>query len=237
MCYVYATPTQEELEQHLGAGEYEMNNYQHYYVANGFDPKYMPVTIDKEPRIVGNAIWGLVPHWVDTSAQAKEIVKSTLNARNDKIFERPSYKNYIGSQRCLVWASGFYEHRWNDPDKKTSKKTPYFIYRKDKQPLSFGGVYSFWERPDNGQILKTFSIITTEANELMADIHNSKKRMPFIVDEALRATWLGDLSKEEIATMMQPYTEGLLTAHTISKDITSRGVDPNVASIQDEVIY
>ena len=76
-------------------------------------------------------------------------------------------------------------------------KTLYFIYLKDEEIFSMAGVYDIWKNPVSGEILHTFSIITTEANKLTAEIHNSKKRMPVILDRNSEHLWLVQNSKKK----------------------------------------
>lgn len=236
MCFKYATPKLEEMIEYLGEQpKYTIEDYYEYYLADGFEHRYMPVTTTEAPDRVEKAIWGLVPKWISTSQQAKDIANMTLNAKSETIYEKSSFKNYIGTQRCLIWTNGFFEHRWEDP--KGKQKTPYFIYMKDKKPFCFGGVYSIWARPDTGELLKTYSIITTEANALMSEIHNNKKRMPLILTEDIRDKWLTNLKKDEIKGIMQPLPDGMLYAHTISKLITNTGEDRNVPEVQEEFNY
>jgi putative SOS response-associated peptidase YedK len=109
---------------------------------------------------------------------------------------------------------------------------PYFIYMPNHEPFSFGGIYSHWTHPDTGEVFTTFSIITTEANELMSQIHNIKKRMPLIIQPKDREKWLAAITEAEIKELMQPLPDGILQAHTISKLITTRGADNNVPEVQ-----
>lgn len=239
MCYKYATPKLEELVAHLKEQpEYTIEEYNEYYLANGFNlPFYMPITTDKEPRMVGNAIWGLVPEEVHSPEHAKERAMQNLNARSETIFQKPSFRNYIGTKRCLVWTGGFYESQWEVPGKENCKKTPYFIYMKNKEPFCFGGLYSEWVRPDTGEVLTTYSIITTPANQLLEEIHNNKKRMPLIITADKRDKWLSELSKDEITNMMQPLPDGLLAAHTVSKLANARGPNQDVPEVQEPYEY
>lgn len=236
MCVKYATPKLEELLDHLDdQPPYKVEDYYQYYLADGYAHQYMPVTTREEKRVIDKAVWGLVPHWIKTPQEAKDIANMTLNAKAETIFQKPSFKNYIGSQRCLVWTNGFFEHHWDDP--KGKSKTPYFIYMPDHKPFSFGGIYSYWEVPGEDEIRKFFSIITTDSNELMTEIHNNKKRMPLIITEDKRERWLGDINKEAIQELMQPLPDGILQAHTVSKLLTSRTEDRNVQAVQDYLEY
>lgn len=236
MCYKYATPKLKDLLAHLeGMSPYEIEDYFEYYLADGFVTQFMPITTTENNRKIEKAIWGLVPDWILDSKEAKEWSIMTLNAKSETVFEKASFKKYIGSQRCLIWASGFFEHRWDDA--KGKSKTPFFIYMPNYEPFTMGGVYSEWVRPDTGEILKTFSIITTEANQLLSEIHNNKKRMPLIITADKREAWLSDLNNEQIKELMQPLPDNILQAHTISKLITSRQDNPNQPAVQEQYDY
>lgn len=230
MCYFTSKPYESALKDFFISVAYNIEEWQlgAYFPANiesGFSHKLMAVTTTEKPHAVGTAIWGLVPHWARTSEEAKQIADMTLNAVGEEIFNKPSYKNYIGSNRCLVWVDGFYEWQhleYKVPGKgsrmRTEKeKRTHFIYMPGQQPFALGGVYSLWERPDNGHIYHTVSIITTAANTLMAEIHNSKKRMPFIVQRDDWEHWLSPMQREEIQAMIRPLPDGILQAHPVMK--------------------
>lgn len=89
--------------------------------------------------------------------------------------EKPSFKDSI-NKRCLVIVDGFYEWQWLDKVGKSKQK--YLITHKQDEPFAFAGLYNDWLNPATGDIRRTYTIVTTEANELMAEIHNNKKRMP-----------------------------------------------------------
>src|SRR5205814_3605401 len=129
----------------------------------------MPVVLAKEPEKPKIEImkWGLVPFW---SKEPKPSY-STINARAEGIADKPAYRKPIRSQRCIIPADGFYE--WQ---KTGDGKLPYFIHLKDGDLFGFAGLYDIYKDKE-GNELKTFTIITTDANELMAPIHN---RMPVI---------------------------------------------------------
>lgn len=231
MCYKYATPKLDDILQHLkDAPPFTIQDYLHYYLADGFNHNLMPITTCEANTTIQGAVWGLVPEWIHESKKAREWADKTLNAKSETVFELTSFKNYIGRYRCLIWANGFYEWQWRDS--KGATKIPYFIYMPNHVPFTMGGVYTKWQRPDTGEIMLTFSIITTEANQLMSEIHNNKKRMPLIIQENEREKWLGSLIREDITSLMRPLPDGILQAHTISKLITTRGVDTNVPEIQ-----
>ena len=203
-----------------------------YYVS-GFDFPKMPVITSEQPGLMQAYTWGLIPSWVKSSTQAAEIRTHTLNARSDTVFDKPSFRNAIRKQRCLVPADGFYEWR-----ELGGKKYPYFIYLNDKDIFSLAGIWETWTDTATGEIRKTFGILTTEANPLMAKIHNTKKRMPVILPREQELDWIkSGLSDSAIMALAKPLDEGLMAAHTISKLITSRTANRNVAAVQERFEY
>ena len=154
---------------------------------------------------------------------------------SERIYETASYKNVAGKYRCLVWVNGFYEWKWLDD--KTKEKIPYFICIKDRKPFALGGIYTKWTDTETGELSNTCSMVSTAANKLMAEIHNSKKRMPLVLTTDNSLNWLKNGEKIQVEAMMHTSPDGLLTAHTISKLITSRGVDMNVPEVQLEYKY
>jgi putative SOS response-associated peptidase YedK len=235
MCYKYSTPKLDELIAFFNEQPaYEIRDYQHYYLADGFVHPMMGITTIEEPKVIQEGYWGLIPGWAKTVEQARDIAKNTLNAVSETVYEKPSFKNYIGKYRCLIWVQGFYEWQHREGGKE---KIPHFIYRKDHKPFTFGGIYSKWPHPETGELITTFSILTTPANELLSEIHNNKKRMPLIIDPDQRERWLSQLNKDEIQVMMQVYPDGELAAHTISKLITTRGINNNVPEVQEAFMY
>lgn len=127
--------------------------------------------------------WGLIPHWVKSEEQAKDIATKTFNARSETAHQKPSFRDAFKTQRCLVLADGFFE--WKTEGKI---KTPHHIYLKEHEPFAFAGIYNSWVNKETGEIQNTFSILTQEANPYMAEIHNLKKRQPIIVHN--QQTWL-----------------------------------------------
>jgi putative SOS response-associated peptidase YedK len=203
-----------------------------YYVS-GFDFPKMPVITNEQSQRIHGFSWGLVPSWVKSQTDAMEIRSKTLNARSDTVFTKPSYRNAIRKRRCLVPAEGFYEWR-----EFNGKKYPYYIFLKDKDIFWFAGIWEQWTDTSTGEILKTFSILTTDANPLMERIHNTKKRLPVILPRKKEMAWIkNDLKNEDILELTKPLDEGLMDAHTISRLITSRSANRNVSEIQDSFDY
>jgi len=150
---------------------------------NAFQFPKTPVITNKNRELIQMFQWGLIPHW----AKNDEIKKNTLNARVETIHEKPSFK-YALQNRCLIIADGFFEWQWLDP--KGKQKQKYLITLPENQLFAFAGLYNIWADPTTGEMINTYTILTTAANELMSIIHNSKKRMPIILNPEDENLWL-----------------------------------------------
>src|SRR5690606_13455781 len=114
----------------------------------------------------------------------------------------------------------------------------YYIFLKDKTVFSFAGIWEEWVDPATGELLRTYSILTTEANPLLAKIHNTKKRMPVILPEEQERAWLADgLSTAEIISLLQPFPAAQMEAYTISRLITARTANRNCPEVQAPFVY
>jgi putative SOS response-associated peptidase YedK len=161
---------------------------------NGFSFPLNPVITIEKPNTIQLFNWGLIPNW----AKDKEIRKNTLNARIETINEKVSFKNSV-ENRCLILADGFYEWQWLDDLGK--KKQKHLIHLPNDQAFAFAGIYSKWIDKQTGELLYTYSIVTTEAKGLMLNIHNSKKRMPIILNPENEQDWL---NKREMSDFLEP---------------------------------
>ena len=232
MCYHYSlTKKQEEIMKMIQA-EWEMP-FEPIYHVNGFDYAPMPVITQREPNKVQAYQWGLIPHWVKTAAEAQKLRGQTLNAKGETLFEKPSFRTYVQQNRCLVLADGFFE--WMEYKKK---KYPHYVHFDEYRLFAFAGLYSHWTDKETGELFRTFTVITTDANPLMARIHNVKKRMPVILPQDQWNTWLDPtLTREQIAAMVLPCADTEMKAYSISKHITTRGVDTNTPDIKEAFHY
>lgn len=152
---------------------------------NGFTFPQTPIIANNKQDEIQLFTWGLIPDW----AKDKSIQQYTLNAKIETLLEKPSFKNII-QNRCLIIADGFIEWQWLDT--KGKKKQPYQITLPNKDSFAFAGLWSEWIEPNTGELLNTYSILTTEATGLMAEIHNSKKRMPIILTPEQESAWLSE---------------------------------------------
>jgi putative SOS response-associated peptidase YedK len=203
------------------------------FYASAFTFPAWPVISEEEPNTISMFKWGLIPHWVKDEMQAKEIRTMTLNAKSETVFEKPAFKFSIRKKRCLVLSTGFYE--WRDYQKK---KYPYFIRMKKTELFAMAGIYSSWNDKVTGEIVKSFSILTTHSNPLLTKIHNLKERMPVILPPESEREWLNnELTDEQIRSFFPAIDDRLLEAHTISRLITSRVKNPNTPEVQEKFDY
>ena len=194
------------------------------YVQSAFSYKAWPVITSEKTDRVSMLNWGLIPRWVKDESTAGKIRSSTINARIETIHEKPSFRQAAKSQRCLVLADGFFEFR-----EVNKQKYPYFIQLKNGEPFSMAGLYDNWTNRNSGEILSTFSILTTEANPLMEKIHSRKKRMPVIIPAGQEKDWIGFNIHQD--SLSQAYPQENLEAWTVSRLITSRDQSPNVPQV------
>ena len=148
--------------------------------------------------------WGLVPSWADHPT----IGNWMINARAETVAEKSPFRSAFKKHRCLVVADGFYE--WKQEGRA---KQPFLIRLKDERPFAFAGLAEHWHRGD--QTIDSCTIITTEPNELMADIHD---RMPVILSPEYYDLWLDPEfeGKEKLRTLLRPYPADEMTAYAVS---------------------
>ena len=149
----------------------------------GFQYPETPVITHAAPHTIELLQWGLIPAW----AKDTDIRKHTLNARMETIHEKPSFRQ-VAHHRCLVLVDGYYEWQWLD--EKGKKKQKYLIALPGGEAFALAGIWSEWVDTQTGELLKTYSILTTEANALLSRIHNSKKRMPVMLKPDHEQDWL-----------------------------------------------
>ncbi len=169
---------------------------------------------------------------------------TTLNAVSEELLlPNKIYRDATLNRRCLVLSTGFYEWRHVYPlnkrtgqPLKTANKYPYFITLKDREYFYMAGIWQPWTDAATGEYVESFAIVTTAANSLMEQIHNSKMRMPTILNEDLAYEWLlGNLPEKrisEIATTQFPAQE--MQAHTIAKDFREV-LEPTKAYVYEEL--
>jgi putative SOS response-associated peptidase YedK len=149
--------------------------------------------------------WGLLPAWV------KDPRKFTLliNARSETLLEKPAFKNAVKRRRCLIPADGYYEWQASGP-----RKRPYFIHRRDGQPMGFAGLAETWIGP-NGEELDTVAIVTTAASADLAVLHH---RVPVTIAPGDFDRWLDcrGYDAEDVMTLLTAPAEGEFAWHEVS---------------------
>ncbi len=158
--------------------------------------------------------WGLVPH----STKDLKTVHPFINARAETLSEKPSFASLLKTKRCLVPASGFFE--WKH---EGTKKIPFYIHVNGQPLFAFAGLYDEWHDPA-GTLLATYTIITTEPNDLMATVHN---RMPAIISPDYEEGWLtGEQpGAGQLKEMLAPYPAEKMAMYPVSPLVNTPSAD------------
>jgi len=168
------------------------------------------VIVEEEGRRVARwHHWGLIPHW----AKDKSIGHRTINARGESVAVKPAFRAAFRQRRCLVPATGFYE--WKA---EAGGKQPYLVGLKNGGLFAFAGLWESWNAPEGE--LRSFTIITTAPNALMARIYD---RMPVIVPRAHYARWLSPSvqTPAQVQPMIASYPEAELRAVPVGRGINN----------------
>ncbi|SHI82452.1 Putative SOS response-associated peptidase YedK [Roseomonas rosea] len=164
-------------------------------------------------RQLGLLRWGLVPHWAKDAKDGARLI----NARADGVAEKPSFRDAFARRRCIVPADGFYE--WLSPKeaKPRDPKQPFAVALASGEPMGFAGLWEGWKDPE-GNWLRTYSIITTEANPKQAPLHH---RMPVILPRQTWAAWLGEeeAGPEDLQDLLRPCPPEWLACWPVEKRV------------------
>ncbi len=224
MCFtINLNTTREAIEKRFKADASVLSDFDFRYFYRAFGNPMLPVITSDNPGIVQLMQWGLIPHWARDQDHAEKIRKGTYNARAETLSKKPSFRHSFGKQHCVIPVCGFYE--WQHLGKQ---KIPWYIHNKKDSFLILAGIFDFWKNEEKG----TFSVVTVTANPLMEKIHNTKKRMPAILDEEQKAIWLNsNHSETETKSVLASYNEAGLNAYTISSAISRPDADPHDESV------
>jgi putative SOS response-associated peptidase YedK len=182
-----------------------------------FKPRYnvaplqqFPIITSRNPNELTMVRWGLVPSWsLDATTAA-----NMINARAESITTKIPFKHCLKDQRCLIPADGFYE--WK---KEGKAKIPFRFTLSNEDLFCFAGLWDAWENQETGIILNTFTIITTEANKLVSDVH---ERMPVILRKDLEKLWIAEtITDSQINSLLKPYDTSLMTSYKAHKSVNS----------------
>lgn len=171
------------------------------------------------PREATLLRWGLVPFW----AKDLDIGHRMINARCETLAEKPAFKGAYKYRRCVVLADGFYE--WKKID---GAKQPFHIHLAGRQPFAMAGLWENWNKGPEGPV-ETFTVITTEANSRVAELHN---RMPVILDQEGIDAWLDPKQRPaELQGFLRPYDPDAMAFSPVSKEVNSpRNESPDLVT-------
>jgi putative SOS response-associated peptidase YedK len=180
----------------------------------------LAVISNEDPAALSFYRWGLIPFWAKDPAVGTRLI----NAKSETVSEKPSFRNSFRRRRCLVPADGFYE--W----KKGVQKIPFRIVLKNDNPFAMAGIWDRWVGA-GGEVINSFSVLTTGPNELMAGIHD---RMPVILFPETEKRWLDDTNESTLKQLLRPFPAELMKAYPVSKLVNSPGNDgPEVIAPSD----
>lgn len=255
MCYETAlTKMKSQVQEYFHKDFAFPDKYEPYYHQSGFSHPNLQIIKMDTPELIYPAQWGYVPSWGMKDIAAFRKKYNTLNIRSETLFKGVS-KEAAHEKRCLIIADGFFE-----PHNTAGISIPYFCYipsinndpnqspgaRPPEEGVSsgsveheekyrrdlfvFGGIYSGIDDQF------TCSILTMKANPFFAEVHNIKKRQPFVIDEGLYNEWFNpDLKEENVLELIKNgFTSKEFKAHPVSTDLYKRNIDTNKPSILEE---
>jgi putative SOS response-associated peptidase YedK len=190
-------------------------------VPSSVQPKYnaaptqlLPVITSESPQGLSTFYWGTSPEW----AKNKTLSEKIINVRAELIPEKTTLQKAMKKNRCIIPADGFYA--WKRAGKKTM--IPYRFVTKNQELFSFAGFWDEYQDTD-GNDFHTFTIITTQANDLVSTIHD---RMPVILDETMEKKWLSRESPEtELLSLLISYPPEQLNLYSVSPRISDSNTD------------
>jgi len=199
-----------------------------------FSPRYniapsqqvLTITADAGgPRQAAYRRWGLIPGW----AKDMKIGYKMINARAESIADKPAFRAAFKRRRCLIPASGFYE--WGRAE---TGKQPYFIRLRDGDVLAFAGLWESWTGPEDGRTVESCTIITTDANRSVGEIHN---RMPAMVAPEMYDLWLAPESdRDRLLGLLQPFPDRKTVAYPVGTAVNNpqNDIPACIDTVKDE---
>lgn len=210
MCarYTMTRVSAEELSEEFGlVAVQEERLAPRYNIAPTEDAPIVVESKEGERRL-RLARFGLVPHW----AKDAKIGTRFLNARVETVAETPAFRDAFARHRCLVVADGFYE--WHTEGKV---KIPHWFHLPDRRLFAFAGLWAVW-RGDGGDVLRTCTIVTTDASPALAGIHD---RQPVILERDDWAAWLdrGERDPGAVRHLLRPSEPDVLTLRPVGPEV------------------
>jgi putative SOS response-associated peptidase YedK len=217
MCGRYAITTAPEAMRRLFR----------YFEQPNFPPRYnvaptqpIPVVrLHEGKRQFALVRWGLLPAWVKDPKNFTLLI----NARGESVNDKPAFRNAMKYRRCLIPADGFFEWKVEGRNKR-----PYFVYRSDRAPFAFAGLWENWMGP-NGEEVESAAIVTTDASPSTRHIHH---RMPVMLEPEQFDMWLDtrNVDTQMASALIGPLQDDKVAAHEISPRVN------RVANDQPEVL-
>lgn len=209
MCGRYSLEDPENLDKWFEAIFDEIEEWEANY--NVAPTHIMPIIRQAGARrVIEKSRWGLLPFW----AREEKISYSMINARSESLATKRSFTPYFKKSRCLVPATGFYEWKGSK-----GNKTPFYIYPTHEPLFAFAGLQSLWKSPE-GKEISTYTIVTTQANNKMKDLHG---RMPVMLLREEWDQWLdpGNQDTTALQQLMDPFPDDAIDFYQVSKQVNS----------------
>ncbi|GAP20182.1 SOS response-associated peptidase [Leptolinea tardivitalis] len=202
-----------DLSDELGLSEIPLNWEPRYNVAPG-----QPVlaATDAVSRKAEWLRWGLIPSWAKDPAIGYKLI----NARAETLTEKPSFRQAFQKRRCLIFADGFYE--WQKPAFGKGKTQPYYFKRKDGRPFAFAGLWEIWQPDGEVEPIKTCTIITTSANEVVSPVH---ERMPVMLLKEDAWNWVKGGQGVELPRLLAPFNPALMETYPVGPYVSKPGYE------------
>jgi putative SOS response-associated peptidase YedK len=152
--------------------------------------------------------WGLIPSWsIDRSTAL-----NMINARAESVYQKIPFKHIVKNQRCLVPSDGFFEWR-----KEGKNKVPYRFNLNSDDTFAYAGLWDSWKNEETGDILNSFTIITTDANKVVKAVHD---RMPVILRKDLEKLWIAeDVTESQATSLLKPYDTELMYSYAVHRAV------------------
>jgi len=170
------------------------------------NPNYNTAPTHAIPTLLNNGDYlythfGYIPSW------AKDKKTIHVNARNESIFEKNTFRESFKNKRCIIPINGYYE--WLD-------KVPHFIYSKNKDYLALAGIYNIYYDNLTNQNIVNIALITCEPNDKIKPIHH---RMPVILEKKDYSTWLNNNNINTLNNLFKIYPSKEMTYHTVCVNV------------------
>ncbi|MFN0145829.1 MAG: SOS response-associated peptidase [Dehalococcoidia bacterium] len=218
MCgrFTLTYPDHDLLAEELGVPVESLASYRPRFNIAPTDEHFILRIKTEAPELLP-ARWGLVNTW----AKDRKDAAKRINARSETVATTPAFRDAFEKRRCVVPSDGFYEWR-----REGKERLPFRFHRADGRLLLMAGLYESWQ-PRPGEWERTFTILTTAANDVVGQLHD---RMPVILDHAAAARWMFRTTPaEELAPLLVPAPPGALVMTAVSQRVNSvANDDPSV---------